>query len=101
MWQVFVKAVRELGEAEGSSLRAVEKFVGSEYEIEVEQVRQGEEEEGGGQLGNTSNSARSVHFLIYFAWPQRKLSAEVRPIVPYDFHHLALRIFLWNSLYSV
>ena len=36
--KVFVKALRELGEAEGSSLRAVEKFILSAYEIEIEQV---------------------------------------------------------------
>ena len=38
---MFVKAVRELGEPEGSSLRAVEKFVASVYDIEFEQVRFG------------------------------------------------------------
>ena len=33
-----LQAVRELGEAEGSSLRAVEKFVHGVYEIELDQV---------------------------------------------------------------
>jgi hypothetical protein len=36
---VLVKAVRELAEPEGSNLRAVEKFLQTVYEIEVEQVR--------------------------------------------------------------
>ena len=35
--KVFVKAVRELGEIDGSSIRAIEKFVASSYEIEFEQ----------------------------------------------------------------
>jgi histone acetyltransferase MYST4 len=37
--KVFVKAVRELGEIDGSTIRAIEKFVASSYEIEFEQVR--------------------------------------------------------------
>jgi|688.fasta_scaffold430174_2 hypothetical protein len=37
--KVLVKAVRELAEPEGSNLRAVEKFLQTVYEIEVEQVR--------------------------------------------------------------
>jgi hypothetical protein len=37
--KVLVKAVRELAEPEGSSIRAVEKFVQTVYEIEVEQVK--------------------------------------------------------------
>jgi hypothetical protein len=36
--KVLVKAVRELAEPEGSTVRAVEKFVHTVYEIEVEQV---------------------------------------------------------------
>ncbi len=36
--KVLAKAVRELAEPEGSTLRAVEKFVQTVYEIEVEQV---------------------------------------------------------------
>ena len=35
--KVFVRAVRELSEAEGSSIRAVEKFIRASYEID-EQV---------------------------------------------------------------
>ena len=36
--KVFVKAVRELGEYDGSTIRSIEKFVASTYEIEFEQV---------------------------------------------------------------
>ena len=36
--KVFVKAVRELGEIDGSTIRSIEKFVVSSYEIEFEQV---------------------------------------------------------------
>jgi len=35
--KVFVKAVREMGEIDGSTIRSIEKFVVSSYEIEFEQ----------------------------------------------------------------
>ena len=37
--KVFVKAVRELNELEGSSVRAVENYVLSAYQVSYEQVR--------------------------------------------------------------
>lgn len=36
--KVFVRGVRELGEVDGSSIRAVEKFVRSSYEVEEQDV---------------------------------------------------------------